>query len=192
MARASIALVTFLVSSILAGNAQAQAMSVALASVAVNAQRWPRPHRQIQHIPRVRIPDPPECEIGVTWSSWLSTSGDVETLGVSYGRYLSKELALEAAVDIGRHEKAFTLSSVQLRAVPTNYGSPVSLVVGVAHATPGLPGWPQPRGFGLLVGGGMAFRVGPSFTFRMDLQLLRFRDDAAAGRGALTILVGLD
>jgi hypothetical protein len=137
-------------------------------------------------------PPPPAREVGVTWSAWAS-GNDTRSLGLSYGRYLTKDTSLEVALDVGRGDRSvFTLSSVQLRAAPRDARSPLSLVLGVAHATADLPAAGDPRGLALLLGGGAYIRPSTRVAVRTDLQLLKFRDHAVAGRLVVTALFGLD
>lgn len=133
-------------------------------------------------------PMPPEREVCVTWSGWAADTTGVRSIGVGYGRYFTRHLAFEAALDVGHDDKAFTVATALLR---TGASSPFSAVIGVA-ATPGLPGSNRPEGLGLLWGGGLNFRVATSFAFRVDAQALVFRANAMSGRLVASAMFALD
>ena len=132
-------------------------------------------------------PAPPLREVSVTWSTWASDT-DVRSIGVGYGRYLSRQLAVEAAVDVGGGEGAFTVATAVLR---TGAASPFSAVIGIA-ATPGAPGANRPEGLGMLYGGGLNFRVATGFAFRVDAQALVFREKAVSGRLLVSAMFALE
>ncbi len=149
---------------------------------------WPSPP-----VPRSANPDPPEREIGITWSDWAASgSSSSGSLGMSYGRYLAKNMAVEAAVDFGRDTRPYALSSIVLRTVPRDFDLPFSGSVGLAFASAGIPGVNGPKGLGFILGGGGQVRFTSSLAFRLDAQLLLFRNDALAGRVLVSTLIGLD
>lgn len=134
------------------------------------------------------MPVPPEREISVTWSAWAADTTGVRSIGVGYGRYLTRQLAFEAALDVGRDDEGFTVATALLR---TGAASPFSAVIGLA-ATPATPGANDPKGLGLLWGGGLNFRVATEFAFRVDAQALVFRDKAMSGRLLVSAMFALD
>jgi hypothetical protein len=134
------------------------------------------------------MPGPPEREINVTWSAWAADATGVRSLGIGYSRYLTRQLTVEAAVDVGRDEGTFTVATALLR---TGAASPFSAVIGVA-ATPGTPGANDPEGLGLVWGGGLNFRLAKAFGFRVDAQALSFREKAVSGRLLVSAMFALD
>ena len=128
----------------------------------------------------------------MSWSGWMSGASVRGSLGMSYTRYVAKDVAVEAAIDIGRDQRHYALSSVVMRTVPRDFDPPLTATVGVALATDALPGTGGPRGLGFIVGGGGHFRFTSSLAVRTDVQLLFFRDDAVSARFLVSTLIGLD
>ena len=133
------------------------------------------------------VRESPRRELNVSASLWsLFNSAEGSSVGATYTRNLSDYFGLEARFDVARAEhRPFGVLNLQARAA--RLGRPGFLTVGFTHALSSRSHPSAPRHNGFSAGLGALFPLTHDLAFRLDGQVLLYKNN----RGALRITAGV-
>jgi hypothetical protein len=163
---------------------------VAMVWLTVPADTLAQPAPAVNHVPRL--------ELSVL-GSVVDRIDEPASIGARVTRNLTKAIAIEGGLDVGRVANAgrFTTGVLQLKLTPSlqPFGrSPFFALVGVGAGISGSGALYPQQSVGLAVGFGWQLTVSDRFGIRFEVQKLPFRfgEDNFGVRGSLGVTVAFD